>query len=443
MYCIGWLVIFCAHYLGTDWKSNSMNPGELTAIQKKRLAIDVDPETMATILGLGPAGAARVRQWENGQEIPAHIARRLKNIPKQLPYKASETGHTFKFIDLFAGVGGIRIPFQEKGGKCVFTAEWDKHSQTTYAANFGEVPEKGGDITAFSAKEIPSHNLLLAGFPCQAFSQAGRKEGFLDTRGTMFFEVQRILAYHQPEAFLLENVKQLQGHDKGRTLATIMATLRGNAHPDIPEDVPMSDEARDSLRTRLNYDVDFRVLRARDFGVPQNRERIFIVGLKRKPGQTLPDHNRLRTIFDRVEEKHKVKMLLKDALQPDDDYTRSFEISDRLWKGHVERKARNKANGKGFGYSLFTRESEYCNTISARYYKDGSEILIDQSHLGLNPRKLTPEEARAIQGFDDKFWIGCVSPAQAYRQFGNSVAVPVIRAIATELVPELSAILEA
>lgn len=418
-----------------------MQNSQLTSIQKKRIEIGVDLETMATILGLGPAGAGKVSEWENGKALPEKIVRRLAKVPAQLPYKKINGRHKFSFIDLFAGVGGIRIPFQEKGGECVFTAEWDKHSQITYAANFGEVPNRGGDITAFPAKDIPAHNVLLAGFPCQAFSQAGRKEGFLDTRGTMFFEIQRILAHHKPEAFLLENVKQLRGHDKGRTLATIMATLRGDAHPDIPDNVPMSDEARESLSTRLNYDVNFRVLRARDFGVPQNRERIFILGLKRQPGQQTPDHERISRIFDRVEYKHQATVRLSQALLPDSDYTRSFEISDRLWRGHLERKARNKANGKGFGYSLFKRDSDYCNTISARYYKDGSEILIDQSHLGLNPRKLTPEEARAIQGFGDDFRIDFVSAAQAYRQFGNSVAVPVIRAIATELIPELDALL--
>ena len=419
-----------------------MKRGEITEIERKRISIDVDLETMATILGLGPNGAGRVKEWENGKRPPAHIIRLLEKIPEALPYKSLSIESDFRFIDLFAGVGGIRIPFQEKGGECVFTAEWDKHSQITYAANFGEVPERGGDISAFNASEIPKHNLLLAGFPCQAFSQAGRREGFLDTRGTMFFEVQRILAHHKPEAFLLENVKQLKGHDKGRTLATIMATLRGDTYPNIPDDVPISEEARESLRTSLNYDVDFRVLRARDFGVPQNRERIFILGLKRRPGQLSSEHERVSTIFDRVEANHKETVPLKNALLPDSDYTRSFEISDSLWSGHIRRKLRNKANGKGFGYSLFTHDSQYCNTISARYYKDGSEILIDQSHLGLNPRKLTPEEARSIQGFSEDFRVDFVSAAQAYRQLGNSVAVPVIRAIASELVPELKELLE-
>lgn len=405
-------------------------------LQMARWKLGVDRRVMATLLGLGPNGESRLEEWENGiGVIPSRVQEALSRLPDAIPYRYDRSRANFTFIDLFAGVGGIRIPFQESGGKCVFTSEWDKHSQITYAANFGEVPEKDGDITKFSAHEIPKHDVLLAGFPCQTFSQAGRKQGFLDTRGTMFFEIQRILAARRPKVFLLENVKQLKGHDGGRTLKTIMSILRGEASIDIPSDVPMSEEARRSLATKLDYDTDFAVLRARDFGVPQIRERVYILGIRRDRN-TPPNHARINEVFERVSEKYKCRKSLKEILVEDKDRTRDFTISERLWSGHQTRRARNRANGKGFGYNLFTRDSEYCSTISARYYKDGSEILIDQSELNRNPRKLLPEEARDLQGFPDDFVINAVGKTQIYKQFGNSVAVPVIRAIARELLPE-------
>ncbi len=340
----------------------------------------------------------------------------------------------FTFIDLFAGIGGIRLPFQESGGRCIFTSEWDKFSQLTYAANFGDQPD--GDITKISANTIPSHDLLLAGFPCQAFSQAGLRKGFSDTRGTMFFEIQRILAFHRPKAFLLENVKQLRGHDKGRTLATILSILRGENVQDIPDDVPMSSEARRSLQTRLNYQVDFDVLVARNFGVPQNRERVYIIGFDRDQVSEAAQRNLPREIFLRLLQQKAVtslRTILEDNSTVDPKYT----ISDRLLAGHQRRLREHRAKGNGFGFSVFNRQSPYCNTLSARYYKDGSEILIDQSDIGRNPRKLTPRECARIQGFPETFNVGTVSDTQIYKQFGNSVSVPVIRAIAEEMVPFL------
>jgi DNA (cytosine-5)-methyltransferase 1 len=340
----------------------------------------------------------------------------------------------FTFIDLFAGIGGIRLPFQERGGQCIFTSEWDKFSQQTYAANFGDQPN--GDITKIPANTIPSHDLLLAGFPCQAFSQAGLRQGFSDTRGTMFFEIQRILAFHRPKAFLLENVKQLRGHDKGRTLATILSILRGENIQDIPSDVPMSSEARRSLQTRLNYQVDFGVLVARNFGVPQNRERIYIIGFDRDQVSEASQRDLPQEIFSRLLKQKAVTSLntiLEDSSAVDPKYT----ISDRLLAGHQRRLREHRAKGNGFGFSVFNRQSPYCNTISARYYKDGSEILIDQSDIGRNPRKLTPRECARIQGFPETFNVGTVSDTQIYKQFGNSVSVPVIRAIAEEMVPFL------
>jgi DNA (cytosine-5)-methyltransferase 1 len=340
----------------------------------------------------------------------------------------------FTFIDLFAGIGGIRLPFQERGGQCIFTSEWDKFSQQTYAANFGDQPD--GDITKIPANTIPPHDLLLAGFPCQAFSQAGLRQGFSDTRGTMFFEIQRILAFHRPKAFLLENVKQLRGHDKGRTLATILSILRGENIQDIPSDVPMSSEARRSLQTRLNYQVDFDVLVARNFGVPQNRERVYIIGFDRDQVSEASQRDLPREIFSRLLKQKAVTSLntiLEDSSTVDPKYT----ISDRLLAGHQRRLREHRAKGNGFGFSVFNRQSPYCNTISARYYKDGSEILIDQSDIGRNPRKLTPRECARIQGFPETFNVSSVSDTQIYRQFGNSVSVPVIRAIAEEMVPFL------
>lgn len=329
----------------------------------------------------------------------------------------------FRFIDLFAGIGGIRIPFDELGGKCVLTSEWDRFAQLTYQRNFGEIPK--GDITKISAKSVPDHDILLAGFPCQAFSNAGLRQGFSDTRGTMFFEIQRILAEKRPKAFLLENVKQLRGHDGGRTLQTILQILRGEKSPSIPADVPMSPEARKSMSVKLNYNVAFQVLKATDFGVPQNRERIYIVGFDR---DEFPDLD-LISFFASLP-RYGGKTCLGEALERNEDVDSKFTISDRLWAGLNARMERHRLAGNGFGHSVFTHESLSCNTITSRYYKDGREVLIDQTALGKNPRKLTPRECSHIQGFPDWFDVSAVSASQAYRQFGNSVSVPVIRAIA-------------
>jgi DNA (cytosine-5)-methyltransferase 1 len=386
-------------------------------------------------LGLGPSGERTVRGWENGKHIPSkETAEIIALLTKTQPFRDDNRSPDFTFIDLFAGIGGIRLPFQQLGGSCVFTSEWDKFAQKTYAANFGEVPH--GDITKIDAKGIPDHDILLAGFPCQAFSQAGLKKGFHDTRGTMFFEIQRILAEKRPKAFLLENVKQLKGHDKGRTLETILNILRGQINTDIPSGIPMSPSAKKSLSTPLNYWVDFRILKAADFGVPQNRERIYIVGFCRDAFadadfDTLfawPEKTGIKTKVGHILEKGKV--------------VKEYTISDKLWAGHQRRKAEHAEKGNGFGYSLFNAQSTHTNTISARYYKDGSEILIDQSHLGLNPRKLTPRECARLQGFPEEFIIDAVSGVQLYKQFGNSVAVPVVYAVASQMVKTIKSALK-
>jgi DNA (cytosine-5)-methyltransferase 1 len=305
-----------------------------------------------------------------------------------------------KFIDLFAGTGGIRIPFDELGFTCVFTSEWDKFAKTTYLANFDEQP--WGDITQIKSEEIPAHNLLLAGFPCQPFSNAGLKKGFEDFRGTLFFDIARIVALHKPEVLFLENVKGFKSHDKGRTFSTIKKTL---------ED--------------LGYVVYDKVLNAKDFGLPQNRERIYLICFNKE---------KVKNIDFTYPEPLNIKTRLGDIL--DKDVDPKYTISDKLWAGHQRRKIEHARKGNGFGYSLFNEESEYTSTISARYYKDGSEILIEQK--GKNPRKLTPREAARLQGYPENYKI-FVSDVQAYKQFGNAVAVPVIRAIARQIYKVLTA----
>ncbi len=413
----------------------NLNADEITAIRRR---LGAGKREFANLLGLGASGARMVEEWESGCRIPtaarsaeiATLENRISALIANAPFAHNNDTEIFRFIDLFAGVGGIRLPFQELGGKCVFTSEWDKFAQKTYLANYGEIPN--GDITGISAKDIPDHDLLLGGFPCQAFSQAGLKKGFSDTRGTMFFEIQRILAEKRPKAFLLENVKQLKGHDKGRTLKTIEAILRGEFRQRIPEDMPLSGEARKALSEKLNYWVDCRVLRAADFGAPQNRERIFIIGFNK-------DHFREEDISANfkwpVPPRHPTRVgdILDSpsAVAGDNDH---YTLSDKLWAGHVKRKEGHKQKGNGFGYSLVTPDSTHTNTLSARYYKDGSEILVDQSHLNKNPRKLTPRECARLQGFPENFIIDAVSRGQIYKQFGNSVCVKVIRAIAGEMV---------
>lgn len=305
-----------------------------------------------------------------------------------------------KIIDLFAGIGGIRRGFEQASKEkinCVFTSEWDKYAAETYNLNYpGEVVH--GDITQISEKDIPDHDILLAGFPCQPFSQAGLKKGFEDTRGTLFFDIERILIEKKPKAFLLENVKRLQSHDGGRTLKIII----------------------DHLNKAGYTNLHIKVLRARDFGLPQNRERIFIVGFL--------DESISFTFPDPVDIPTRVGDILENEVDP------KYTISDRLWEGHQRRKKENELKGKGFGYSLFNANSEYTNTISARYYKDGSEILIQQAND--NPRKLTPREAARLQGFPEKF-IHHPSNVQAYKQFGNSVPVNTIEAVAKEMLNAL------
>ncbi len=301
---------------------------------------------------------------------------------------------SFKMIDLFAGIGGIRLGFEEHGGECVFTSEWDTSAQKTYQANFGEIPH--GDITKIKPEEIPSFDILLAGFPCQPFSQAGLKMGLADMRGTLFFDIAKIVEYHRPKVVFLENVKRFRTHDGGRTFSIIKSVFES-----------------------MGYTVHADVFNARDFGVPQNRERIYIVAFRGKTNFNFPEPPKSST---------RLGTILEKKVHP------RHTISDKLWAGHVRRKKEHEEKGYGFGYMLFNKQSKYTSTISARYYKDGSEILIEQK--GKNPRKLTPREAARLQGYPDDFIIP-VSDAQAYKQFGNSVAVPVIKALAKNVVASM------
>lgn len=368
-------------------------------IKNKLQQFGITRKELSDAIGLGKNGERILKEYENGTtECPSEIKVRITNFGTNRPYCVESKQPEFTFIDLFAGIGGIRIPFQELNGNCVFTSEWDKFAQKTYFANFGQMP--AGDITKIEADEIPDFDILLGGFPCQPFSQAGLKKGFSDTRGTLFFEIERIIQAKRPKAFLLENVKQLQGHDKGRTLAVILEHLNS-----------------------LNYCVSVRVLRAADFGVPQNRERIYIVGFDKQYYQIENDYK-----FPFPEPSRKPTRL-GDILEVrvDSKYT----ISEKLYAGHLRRKREHQNKGNGFGFTMYTPDSEYTNTLSARYYKDGSEILIYQGE-DIPPRKLTPRECARLQGFPEEFIIP-VSDMQAYKQFGNSVAVPVIRAIACKI----------
>ena len=402
-------------------------------IKQRRETLGLTQKEFAYLLNLKESGDRTISGWERGEHSPTEAKLKIiENLSTFIPFKKRNERSDFTFIDLFAGIGGIRLPFQNLGGECLFSSEWDKFSIKTYAANFGELPK--GDISKISSTEIPSHDVLLAGFPCQAFSQAGLRKGFADTRGTMFFEIQRILAAKQPKAFLLENVKQLKGHDKGKTLKTILEILRGENDLNIPDDYPVSEEVRNSMNKKLNYAVDFRVLRANNFGVPQKRERIYIVGFNRDFFDESVDlDKKISEMFSYLENKRS-STRLGDILENNSIIDSKYTISDRLLAGHIRRRKEHKIKGNGFGYSLFNEDSPFCNTISARYYKDGSEILIDQTDVDKNPRKLTPRECARIQGFPDEFLVNAVSDVQIYKQFGNSVSVPVIQKIAENIV---------
>lgn len=312
----------------------------------------------------------------------------------------------FTFIDLFAGIGGFRLAFQNLGGHCVFSSEWNDYARRTYEANFGEVPF--GDITQIDASNIPDHDLLIAGFPCQPFSIAGvskknalgRAHGFKDkTQGTLFFDIVRILSQKRPRAFLLENVKNLISHDKGRTFKVIQGAIQ-----------------------ELGYSFHYKILDGKHY-VPQHRERIVMVGF---------DINvfggKEQFSYPELPDSQKA---IKDILES--QVPSKYTLSDKLWKYLQDYAAKHKAKGNGFGFGL-TDPDGISRTLSARYYKDGAEILIPQT--GHNPRRLTPRECARLQGYPDNFIIP-VSDNQAYRQFGNSVVMPLMQAVGVNLVKEI------
>jgi len=373
----------------------------------------------------------QVYRWERGESVPrASVISALRAQIPNKPGKAEED-FDFSFIDLFAGIGGLRRGFETIGGRCVFTCEWDRYCQATYRANF---PDDDHDIFAdirqIVAENVPDHDVLLAGFPCQPFSIAGvskknalnRPHGFAcDTQGTLFFDVERIIAAKKPAAFVLENVKNLLNHDKGRTFAVI----------------------KDVLENKLEYDIDFKVVDARSW-VPQHRERIFIVGIRRDlrtkfsfDDFVVPDPRegpRLRSILhpENGSEKGELPFTMHDGM-----VAAKYTLTEHLWKYLQAYAEKHRLRGNGFGFGRFG-PGDVARTLSARYYKDGSEILISRGEG--TPRRLTPRECARLMGFDapgKSEFIIKVSDMQAYKQFGNSVAVPAVAAVATYFKPFL------
>ncbi len=371
------------------------------------------PAEIASLLSVSDRTVAR---YMSGEGRPTELALRvLKDLADR---RCADNGPiSFRFIDLFAGIGGLRIGFEGIGGHCVFTSEWDQNAQKTYGLNFRDNHRLAGDVREYAENPdlIPEHDILLAGFPCQPFSIAGvskknalgRPHGFLcDTQGTLFFDTAQIIAHHRPAAFVLENVKNLESHDKGRTFATIINVLTNE----------------------LGYHVQTRVISSEHW-VPQRRERIFIVGF-REP-----------TDFDLKSLKLPANgPKLGSILDPHDEVDPKYTLTPRLWEYLQAYKEKHTSKGNGFGYSLFGPD-DVTRTLSARYYKDGSEILVAQP--GKRPRRLTPMECARLMGFDrgDRRWKIPVSDTQAYRQFGNAVVVPVVEFLADAMKPFIEAAL--
>ncbi|MBO0612157.1 DNA (cytosine-5-)-methyltransferase [Thiothrix fructosivorans] len=321
----------------------------------------------------------------------------------------------FTFIDLFAGIGGMRVGAQQVGGACVFSSEFDRFAQQTYKMNHGELPF--GDITKIEPLSIPEHDLLIAGFPCQPFSHAGLKLGIDDTRGTLFHNIANILKVKQPRVALLENVRGLVSHDGGYTLQVILKVLTKMGYScNIPSKTILYGTPKD-----IQIEAKKMILKSVDYGIPQNRQRIYIVLWK-------------TGLCDSFVYPEKMNMPTRVGDMLESNPLPKYTISNCLWEGHQRRKKMNKINGKGFGYSLVSRDSSYTSTISARYYKDGSEILIAQPNK--NPRKVTPREAARLQGFPDSFMVS-PSDSQAYKQFGNSVTVPVVQRVVEEIAKQI------
>ncbi|MDE2042091.1 MAG: DNA (cytosine-5-)-methyltransferase [Alphaproteobacteria bacterium] len=359
-----------------------------------------------------------IHRYEGAEiSVPIPVRRALEMEARLRKATQAPNPCKFRFIDLFAGIGGMRVGFEGIGGECVFTSEWDKYAQETYRANFSnsDVHIFAGDITPYGQNPslIPPHDVLIAGFPCQPFSIAGvskknslgRKHGFeCETQGNLFFDIERIIAHHRPAAFLLENVKNLERHDQGRTFMII----------------------RDRLENALGYKIQWRIISSRPW-VPQKRERIFIVGFREEVGFDFAK-------FDDLIPEQAMWPTLSNILHPHNEVDSKYTLTDHLWKYLQAYKAKHERNGNGFGYSLFGPQ-DVARTLSARYHKDGSEILIAQPTP--RPRRLTPNECARLMGFEygNRQWISPVSDTQAYRQFGNAVVVPIVEAVAKFMSP--------
>lgn len=380
---------------------------------------------------LGGYSPSTLYRWERGETNPRKAAVELLQRIIDERRAKNRHGSAFRFIDLFAGIGGLRRGFEPLGGECVFTSEWDRYSQLTYKANYNCTHEVMGDITKIPVSSIPEHDLLLAGFPCQPFSIAGvskknalgRAHGFrCEAQGTLFFDVARIIEHHRPRAFLLENVKNLVNHDRGRTFGVIHRTLK----------------------EELGYQVHWKVIDARSW-VPQHRERIFIVGFRDPNDFTFAD---FLTPDPRKGPKLGSILHPGDGSEaPDRHYTMGnlrkvsdrYVLTDHLWRYLQDYAAKHRERGNGFGFGLVGKD-DVTRTLSARYFKDGSEILVSRSRG--NPRRLTPRECARLMGFDKpngSDFIIPVSDTQAYRQFGNAVVVPVVKAVARHMAPWLRA----
>ncbi|MHB8422340.1 MAG: DNA (cytosine-5-)-methyltransferase [Leptospirales bacterium] len=378
-------------------------------------------QDLATRLGVSPKTITR---WEMaGVHRPAIVGAALREI-LAASIQSKNSGKSFTFVDLFAGIGGIRLGFESAGGECVFTSEWNDWSKKTYLENFGDGHPFVGDITKVDGTDIPDHDILLAGFPCQPFSIAGvskknalgRPHGFeCTTQGTLFFDVARIIAAKRPHAFLLENVKNLLSHDKGNTFKIIVQTLK----------------------TELGYEVHPKVIDAKSW-VPQHRERILLVGYREKSlfswdDLRIPERGPfLESILHPEDGREKPEDPF--TVGPDGKVHSKYVLTDRLWAYLQAYAEKHRAAGNGFGFGLVSGK-DVARTLSARYYKDGSEILVSRG-TSKNPRRLTPRECARLMGFPDSFRIP-VSDTQAYRQFGNSVVVPVISEVAKIMVPHV------
>ena len=374
-------------------------------------------------------GERTVYRWERGESAPRKAA--LEILRKTVAGKPGSAS-AFTFIDLFAGIGGLRQGFEAVGGRCVFTSEWDKYSVETYLANYDCDHEVAGDITKIDAGDIPAHDVLLAGFPCQPFSIAGvskknalgHPHGFhCNVQGTLFFDVARIIEHHQPRVFLLENVKNLLGHDRGRTFEVIRRTLA----------------------EELDYQISVRVIDAKSF-VPQHRERTFVVGFREQNGFSLDDlvvpartsGPRMSSILHPEDGSEEVED--RFTCGPQARVIDKYTLSDKLWNYLQAYAAKHKAAGNGFGFGLVGPD-DVARTLSARYYKDGSEILVARGPRA-HSRRLTPRECSRLMGFkgpDSQPFIIPVSDTQAYKQFGNAVVVPVVEAVARHMEPWLLA----